>query len=216
MTSFYSKKELEQIGFKSIGNNVSISRKASIYGVENIYIGNNVRIDDFCILSGNITIMDYVHISASVLLFGGNAGIVINDYVGISSRSAVYAESDDYSGISMTNPTIPSKYRNIYSGNVILEKHVIIGSGCTILPNVIIREGVSVGSMSLINKSLDAWGIYVGIPCKYIKKRSRKLLLLEEQFNMEIKHNNQSPPPEKVKLPLQTVNLNGKSVSDGF
>lgn len=182
MTSFYSKKELEQIGFKSIGNNISISRKASIYGAENICIGSNVRIDDFCILSGNIEIMNYVHIAASVFLFGGKAGIIINDYSGISSRSAVYAESDDYTGMAMTNPTISNKYRRVFSETVIFEKHVIVGSGCTILPGVTIKEGVSVGSMSLVNKSLDAWGIYAGIPCKYIKERSKKLLLLEEQF----------------------------------
>ena len=95
MTSFYSEKELQKLGFKFVGQKVLISRKASVYGAENIHIGNNVRIDDFCVLSGKIGIGNYVHISASVLLFAGNAGIRINDYVSISSRSAIYAESDD-------------------------------------------------------------------------------------------------------------------------
>ena len=54
MNSFYTENELKQIGFKRIGENVLISRKASIYQPELIEIGNNVRIDDFCILSGNI------------------------------------------------------------------------------------------------------------------------------------------------------------------
>ena len=51
MNSFYSKEELKEIGFKKYGENVLISRKTSIYNPEKIIIGNNVRIDDFCILS---------------------------------------------------------------------------------------------------------------------------------------------------------------------
>lgn len=72
MSSFYSTDELSKIGFKHIGNNVLLSKKTSIYGVENISIGDNTRIDDFCILSGNITIGNYVHIAAFCSLFAGN------------------------------------------------------------------------------------------------------------------------------------------------
>lgn len=55
-TSFYTHDELAEIGFKSCGKNVLISRKASIYSPAKIEIGDNVRIDDFCILSGVIFI----------------------------------------------------------------------------------------------------------------------------------------------------------------
>lgn len=182
MTSFYSREELEQIGLRLGGGNILISRKASIYGPENIILGNNVRIDDFCVLSGNIIIGNHVHIAAAALLFGGSAGITLEDFTGISSRSAVYAESDDYSGLAMTNPTIPDEYRKIAGGTVKLEKHVLIGTGCTILPGVTIKEGTSVGSMSLVNKSLDSWGVYMGIPCKRMKDREKHILELEETF----------------------------------
>lgn len=185
MNSFYSNDELKKIGFKKIGNNVLISRNASIYGAEYISVGNNVRIDDFCILSGNIEIGNNVHIAAAVLLFGGKAGILLEDFVGISSRSAMYAESDDYSGEAMTNPTIPDKYRIVSGSKIILQKHVLIGTGCTILPGVVIGEGTSVGSMSLINKSLESWSMYIGIPCKRIKERKKRLLDLEKRFIME-------------------------------
>lgn len=182
MNSFYSKEELKEIGFKQIGDNVLLSRKTSIYSPEKISIENNVRIDDFCLLSGNIRIGNYVHIAAACLLFGGYDGILLEDYTAISSRSALYAESDDYSGDSFTNPTLPPQYRKVIGGGVALKKHAIIGSGCTILPNVIIGTGTAVGSMSLVNKSLDEWGIYAGIPCRFIKERSRHLLTLENEF----------------------------------
>ena len=48
---FYSREQLKKIGFKSLGKNVLISDKTSIYSPENISIGNNVRVDDFSILS---------------------------------------------------------------------------------------------------------------------------------------------------------------------
>lgn len=182
MNSFYSEEELQSIGFRSIGKNVSLSRKVSIYTPEKISIGSNTRIDDFCILSGNLRIGSYVHIAASCLLFGGNDGIVFEDYTGLSSRSAVYAESDDYSGDYFTNPMLPMEYRNIIGGGVIVKKHAIIGSGCTILPNVIIGEGVAVGSMSLVNRTLRDWGIYVGMPCKLIKERNRGVIELEKDL----------------------------------
>lgn len=184
-TSFYSYEELAEIGFKSIGTDTLISRNTSIYNPSTISIGSHVRIDDFCILSGNIQIGNYIHIAAACLLFGGNDGITLEDYTGLSSRTAVYAESDDYGGNNFTNPTVPIKFRNILGGGVVVQKHAIIGSGCTILPNVIIGEGCAVGSMSLVSKSLDGWGIYVGIPCRRIKERSRQLIELEQKFLKE-------------------------------
>lgn len=182
MESFYTEEELQSLGLLSIGVNVKLSRKVSIYSADKISIGDNTRIDDFCILSGNIRIGRYVHIAASCLLFGGNDGIVFEDFSGLSSRSAVYAESDDYSGRYFTNPTLPSKYRHSLGGGVIVKKHAIIGSGCTILPSVIIGEGAAVGSMSLVNRSLEEWSVCVGIPCKRIKDRDKVVLQLEQTF----------------------------------
>lgn len=174
--SFYSQNELSDIGFKSIGKNVLISRKASIYNSEQISIGNNVRIDDFCILSGKIVLGNYIHISAYTSLFSGDAGIFIDDFATVSSYNAIYAISDDYSGEYMTNPMILQKFRNVIKGKVHLEKYSIIGSGCTILPDVTISEGCAVGAKSLVDKSLNEWSIYVGCPARFLKKRSKKLL----------------------------------------
>lgn len=182
MSSFYTEKELKEIGFKSYGKNLLLSKKTSIYGAEKIEIGDNVRIDDFCILSGNIKMGNHVHIAAYVALYAGASGIEIDDFVGVSARTAIYAESDDYSGEYLTNPTIPNKFKNIIAERVLLKKHTLIGTGCTVLPGVSVGEGTSVGAMSLITKSLEPWSIYVGIPCKRVKDRSRNLLELEEKL----------------------------------
>ena len=102
MTSFYDKDEIKKLGLKSFGEEVLISRKASFYGAEDISIGSHVRIDDFCILSGKITLGNYIHIAAFSALYGGTDGVCIDDFANISSRVSIYSRNDDYSGLSMT------------------------------------------------------------------------------------------------------------------
>lgn len=182
MTSFYSQDEILQLGFSSVGEDVLISRKASIYGAEHISIGNHVRIDDFAILSGRIVIGNYIHIAAATLLFGGRIGIEIHDFANLSSRVAVYAISDDYSGVYMTNPMVPEEYKNTFEGKVTIGKHAIIATGSTILPDVTLGEGCAVGAMSLIKEDVEPWTMVAGIPAKYLKPRSKELLALETQF----------------------------------
>ena len=189
MDSFYNQIELSKIGFNSVGKNVLISKKCSIYNPENITIGDNVRIDDFCILSGKICLGNYIHIAASSVLFGGIEGIIIKDYSCLSSRCAIYAITDDYSGNYMTNPMVPDKFRNVVYKEVIIGKHVVIGSGSTVLPGVHIADGVSIGSMTLVNKDLNEIAIYVGVPAKKLKDRSRNIFNLENKLLNELEKN---------------------------
>lgn len=185
MNSFYTEEELKNIGFKKIGKNVLISKKASIYGAKNMELGSNIRIDDFCFLSGKITLGNYIHISAYSLLVGGEEGIEMEDFSGLSSKVAIYAVSDDYSGEYLTNPTVPSKYTKHISKKVHLKKHVIIGTNTTLLPGVVLEEGVAVGAMSLVNKSIPAWKIAIGVPSRVILERNKNLLKLEQKFLKE-------------------------------
>ena len=187
MNSFYDEKEFKGIGFKKIGHNVKISRKCSIYGSQNIIIGNNVRIDDFCILSGKIRLGNNIHVAAYSALYGGTDGIVIEDFANLSSRVTVYSVSDDYSGETMTNPTIPDKYKNVSSAPVFIGRHSIIGSNAIVLPGVTVSEGSSFGSFSFINHDSEPWSINVGIPFRKIKDRSKNLLQLEQEYLEEKK-----------------------------
>ena len=172
MNSFYDVNELLKIGFESVGDDVQISRKASIYDSSKMSLGNHVRIDDFCILSGKIKIGDYVHISSHTSIFAGDAGVEIGSFSGLSSRCAVYAISDDYSGQFLSNATVPLNYRNVKSDKVIIGDNVIVGTGSTILPGVCIENGIAIGCMSLVNKTLKERGVYYGIPVRKMNERS--------------------------------------------
>ena len=140
MDSFYTAEEIVKLGFKKVGKYIKISRNVCIYGAEDISIGDYVRIDDFCRLSGNITIGNYVHISSYSGLWGGEEGIIIEDFVNVSSRVSIFAQSDDYSGIAMTGPLVPDKYKRIISKQVIIKKYAIIGASSVILPGVDIMK----------------------------------------------------------------------------
>ncbi len=177
MTSFYSESELAELGLKSYGKSVLISRFARIYGAQNISIGDNVRIDDFCILSGHITLSSNIHISAYVALYGSK-GIVLEDYAGISPQTTVYSAMDDFSGDYLIGPIHEKSKTNVTGGPVIIKKYSQIGTKCCVFPNLTIGEGVAVGACSLVMKSLKEWGIYVGVPAKFLKQRSKRLLSL--------------------------------------
>ena len=128
--SFIKQEELEKIGFKYLGKNVLISDKCSIYNAKNISIDDNTRIDDFCILSAGedgIEIGKYVHIACFSSLIG-KSKITMKDYSGISSRVSIYSSSDNYDGEWMTNPCLPKNVTNTTHQEVIIGKHVVIGS----------------------------------------------------------------------------------------
>lgn len=145
-------------------------------------IGDFSRIDDFCVLSGALNIGRNVHIAVQCNLAGGDPGITLEDFSGLAYGVQVFAQSDDYSGEYLTNPTVPDDYKVILKKPVRLGRHVIIGANSVILPGVDIADGCSVGAMSLIHKSTEPWGIYVGSPARRIRNRSDNLLKLEAQY----------------------------------
>lgn len=173
-TSFYTDEGLRDLGLKAYGKNVLISRYARIYGAKNISLGDNVRIDDFCILSGSIKLGSHIHISPYVALYGA-MGIEFEDYTGISAHSVVYSAMDDFGGDYLVGSVHPKELTNVTGGKVLVKQFSQIGVNCVVFPNLTIGEGVAVGACSLINKPLEEWGIYAGVPVKRIKERSRRM-----------------------------------------
>jgi len=174
---FLNKDQLANLGLKKCGDNVLISDKASLYSPHNITIGDNVRVDDFCILSASteITIGSFVHISCYSSLIG-RGRILVGDYCSISGRVSIYSSCDNFVGMGMVNPMVPEKYTYVLDADVIIKDHVVIGCGSIVLPDIILEEGVAVGSMSLINKSPPEWTISRGIPAKVVAERTKSII----------------------------------------
>ena len=181
--------QIQAMGFAAAGPNVQISDKATFYGMSRISLGSNVRIDDFCVLAAGvdgIIIGNHVHIAVGSSLIGAGK-ITLDDFAGLSSRVSIYSSSDDYSGATLTNPTVPDEYKQVQHAPVHLGKHVIVGSGSVILPGTTLEEGVAVGALSLVTKNCTAFGIYAGNPARRIKERKRDLLKIEIEFALHIK-----------------------------
>ncbi|WP_099064130.1 acyltransferase [Serratia sp. BW106] len=182
--AYYTNSELASFGFLKLGESVKISKKASLYNCNKITIGNNVRVDDFCILSagnGGIDIGNNIHIAVYSSIIGAGK-VTISDYANISSKVAIYSSSDDYSGEFMTNPTVSDEFTNVSHADVFIGKHVIIGSGSVILPGITIGEGAAIGALSFVNKNCKPFLIYAGAPVRILKERRKDLLLLEEKL----------------------------------
>lgn len=172
-SSFYTEQELTELGLKSYGTNVLISRKSSIYAPDRISIGSNVRIDDFCILSGEITLGNNIHISAFCALYGA-MGIEFKDNSGCSARTTIYSAMDDFSGDYLIGPMLPKELTHVIGGKVTIGEYVQLGAHCLVFPNLTIEEGTIVGALSLVTKSLPAWKMYVGVPAQELRDRSQK------------------------------------------
>lgn len=185
--SFYTEDELLALNFKKIGKNVKISTRAALYRPHEMEIGDNSRIDDFCLLSGKIYIGQNVHLAAFCNVSAGDCFVKFNDFSGLAYGCHVFTGSDDYSGKTLTNPTVPLKYKGLSEANVILGKHVIVGTNSIIFPGTHVADGCSIGAMSIVTKSTEPWSIYIGIPAKRIKARKKDLLLLEKQYLSETK-----------------------------
>lgn len=175
--AFLDRKSIDSIGFQSVGDNVLISDKATFYNPQMMNIGSHVRIDDFCMLSGTISLGSYIHISAYNALYG-KFGITMEDFSGLSPRCTVFSASDDFSGQSMISPMVPSNLTNVSGGEVRIRRFSQVGANCVILPNLVLEEGTVIGAMSLVKKSTKAWSLYAGCPAKYIKPRDKNILNL--------------------------------------
>lgn len=182
--SHYTQTELKSFGFKSLGQNVLISRYSRIYTPHKISIGDNVRIDDFAILSGKITLGSFVHIANFASITGGIEGVELGDFCGLSSYAKIYASSDNFYNGSLVGPCVLEEFRAVIHKKVKLTRHCHIGSHSLVLPGSHFEMGATLGAMSLnMGRKLKEWSYYFGNPAKKIYDiDSNKVLEKEVQI----------------------------------
>lgn len=183
---YLSRDDLLKMGFKRLGKNVKVSDRCSVYNPDEIEIDDNSRVDDYCVLSGKINIGKYCHITPMCLIAGGEPGVYLSDFCTLAYGVKIFSQSDDYTGETMVNSLIPKKYKKEIMAPVFLGRQVIVGAESVVFPGVFLAEGCSVGAMSLVNKSTESWGVYVGNPAKRIKERKQDILKLESKFLEEV------------------------------
>lgn len=171
------------MGFKHVGENVLISDKAVFYNPGGISIGDNTRIDDFCLLSGeDIQIGRNVHLACYVSIIG-KGRIELADYSSVSFKGSIFSSSDPYDGSLMTNPTVPEPYRQTYHKPVYIGKHVVVGCHSCVFPGVFVGLGSAIGAMSMVSKNIPSHSIAYGVPAKVMRAREFNIFDLEEKLN---------------------------------
>ncbi len=184
-SGFYTRKELESFGFKHLGQDVLISRKAEIYTPHKIIIGSCVRIDDFAILSGAIHLGSYIHISAQATITGGDgidSSVTLGDFCSLSLGSKILSMSDDLTSGVLVNSCVDSAFRNVKKSHIILPRHNHIAAMSLVLPNSIFEEGANLGPQSLVgDTTLKAYGYYFGSPARLLKMLDYNHLLSRER-----------------------------------
>lgn len=188
--NIYTPEELSTL-LGSVGSNVCVHRSVVFFNPSQIFLGSNVRIDCFCLLSAGqkgIHVQDNIHIAAATHLFGSGGSITLESFSNISSRVSLFTMSDDYTEGYLTNPTIPMEYKKVEQGDLMIRKHAIIGCGSVVMPGIEIELGGSVGALSFVNKNVSAFTIVAGIPIRKVGERNRRLLDLEAQFLQKALH----------------------------
>ncbi|MDP3961661.1 MAG: acyltransferase [Pseudorhodobacter sp.] len=180
---YFKDAELGGFGFARLGQNVQIARNCTIIGIERIEIGSDVRIDGPTTIvvgkASHLVLGRFIHISGGCHISAAE-DVEMGDFSGLSQGVRIFSATDDYSGESLTNPTVPAQFKRVRAAPVSIGRHVIIGTGSVVLPGANIGEGSAVGALSLVNRPIGAWGIFAGNPVKRIKERSKALLQKED------------------------------------
>jgi len=189
-SGYFDEHDLRRFGFPRVGTHVRVARTCTVLEPANVEFGDNVRVDGYTSIvatgSGRIVLGSYIHVAAYVLL-SGSSGITVGDFAGIAAGTRIFSRTDDYSGEHLTGPCVPGEYIQVDCAPVRIGRHAIIGAGTVILPGCTLGEGVAVGAQALVTKSLDEWGVYVGIPARRIRSRSKRMLDLEERMRANLR-----------------------------
>ena len=136
----------------NIGKNTNIHPTALIREGEYVTIGEHCLINHNNLIqagkspAGSITIGNYVHTGANVVMLGFNHGFYTRD--------------------------IPTKEQDYFDAPIVIEDDVWIGAGAIILAGVTIGKGAIIGAGAVVNRDIPSYAIAGGVPARVIKERN--------------------------------------------
>jgi acetyltransferase-like isoleucine patch superfamily enzyme len=148
-----------------LGDNVKLSKFINLYGCsidDNTKIGafveiqKNARVGKNCKISSHTFICEGVTIEDSV--FVGHGVTFVNDKFPRATNPAGGLKTEDDWKVEPT----------------LVKKGASVGSGATILGNLVIGEGAIVGAGSTVTRDVPPYSIVAGNPAKFIRKISHE------------------------------------------
>jgi acetyltransferase-like isoleucine patch superfamily enzyme len=167
---------------KFIGEGVRLYPMCKIIRPGSAELDNHCQIMDFTFIDAGelLKIGKYSTITWHCLIEGG-AKTYIGDRVFVGPGSKLLTSTYELDGFYSVEH-LPEGCGAIRYGDIILEDDAYLGSNVTVLPGITIGCGAVVGASSLVNKDLEPWGIYVGIPCKKIGERRKPTIERQEKI----------------------------------
>jgi len=176
----------------SVGRNVTFGMNVVLRHPHKIFFGDNVVIDDNCLLDAKgeanqgITIGSGVFIGRNSALHCKNGDIVIHDNVNIGFNCDIASSNR----IEIGEKVLVAAYAYLVGGGhdhsrtdqavmeqkriarpILIEPRAWIGAGVTVLDGVTIGEGAIVGTGAVVNSDLPPNCLAVGMPAKVLRQR---------------------------------------------
>ncbi|MGD1895798.1 MAG: DapH/DapD/GlmU-related protein [Phormidesmis sp.] len=178
---------------QSVGKNVVFGCGVTLRHPQKITIGNNVIVDDNCVLDAKgetnrgITIGNDVFIGRNSILYCKNGDMEIQDKVNIGANCEVYSKQRLVDGkgtlIAAYNyimsggrydyrSAIPLAEQSSYSdGPTIVGENCWLGAKGVVLDGVSIGHNAIVGAGAVVTKDIPDAAIAMGIPAKVVGQR---------------------------------------------
>ena len=179
--------------FGAAGRGVFIGRNVTLRHPHKIRLGDNVVIDDNCVVDakgdGNagITIGDNVYIGRNTIVYCKNGDIAIGKNVNISSNCEVFSSND----LSIGDDTVIGAYSYLLSGGeydyadtdhkfseqsgMNTRGELSVGSNCwlgarvTVLDAATVGEHCVLGAGAVVTRRVPDHSLAVGVPAKVVK-----------------------------------------------
>ncbi len=179
------------------GRGVVFGRNVVLRHPHKIAIGDNVIIDDNCVLDAKgednegIHIGDNVILSRNTALVSKNGSIYLGDNTNLGANCLIQSESSVRIGSNIlfasycyivgggnhafSRTDIPIiQQPPISKGGIVIEDNCWLGARVTVLDGVTIGRDTVVGAGAMVLKDLPEFTIAVGVPAKVIKNRKEE------------------------------------------
>jgi acetyltransferase-like isoleucine patch superfamily enzyme len=143
-----------------LGKDVKFSKFINIYGCE---IGDETKIGAFVEIQKNAKVGKRCKISSHTFIC---EGVTIEDNVFVGHN--VSFVNDSYPRATAPSGVIQTE-KDWKVETTLVKQGASIGSGVTILSNVVIGEHAIVGAGSVVTKDVPAYGVVVGNPARLIR-----------------------------------------------
>lgn len=172
----------EIFGIEMMGENLRDKVKRCGDGVRLYPLCKMIHCDN-AILEDNCQLFDFVFIDAGEalrigknstltwqVLIEGGAKTDIGHRVFLGPGTKILTSTYELNGYFSVEH-LPEGAGAIRYGDIVIEDDAYIGANCVVLPGSVIHKGTVVGANSLVKGELEPWTVYVGTPCKPMKKR---------------------------------------------